>query len=108
MLVNIVTLEEVREMLLPLQKRIADLERQLSKRSVGVCKMNEAVKILGVSNVQVGRLIGVGIIKKARKSGRPWYFDRQELNELSEHPERMDLTNRANFPKIMNYTSKTT
>ncbi len=82
----------------PLERRINDLERQLAQ-SKGlltrrVVKMAEAVKILHCSRDKIasmieikdekGRVIQPGIIKKAKKIGRPWLFDAEELRQIAE------------------------
>lgn len=86
------TLEEVNELLAPLEKRIAELEARENPVEVAACKMDKAKEILfGISTTQVIRLINSGVIKKAvQPTGRVWFFQVAELRELAANPERLN------------------
>ncbi len=71
----------------PLERRIGDLERERDQAKGLLAKptfrMREAEKILGRNRFQITVMIHNGTIKKARKIGRPWYFDAEELRQIA-------------------------
>lgn len=72
----------------PLEQRVSELEKErdqhLSILAKPIVKMREAEKILGRNRFQIIVVIHNGTIKKSRKIGRLWYFDAEELRQLSQ------------------------